>query len=134
MTSFRRKPVRILVIDDEDGLRKTLECFLSDYGFEVSTVDSAEEALQRIIDLSFDLLIVDLRLSGMTGDVMILKAHDMCPDIRFLVHTGSRRFQLSAEFRRIGMQEADVFYKPLFDLNLMVQRIDCLMAEGESDD
>ncbi|MCC7342154.1 MAG: response regulator, partial [Bryobacterales bacterium] len=56
---------RILIVEDEDKLRRALELHLRSLGFEVSVASSAEEALGAI-DRS-DLVLTDLRLPGMDG-------------------------------------------------------------------
>ena len=57
----------ILVIDDDDRLRKLLHRYLSDNGFWVSTASDAADARHRMQGLSFDLLVLDLMMPGESG-------------------------------------------------------------------
>src|ERR1039457_3534002 len=60
---------RILVVEDEDKLRRVIELQLISAGFEVDTAGTAESALPRI-DRA-DLILTDLRLPGMSGLEML---------------------------------------------------------------
>jgi DNA-binding NtrC family response regulator len=58
---------RILLVDDEAGLRTTLAANLELEGYEVIEAGSAEEALQKVGGLRFDLVLTDIRMPGMNG-------------------------------------------------------------------
>lgn len=57
---------KILVVDDEEGLREILEFNLSNEGFSVVTASSGEEALKLPLQ-EFDLLLLDIMMGGMSG-------------------------------------------------------------------
>lgn len=106
----------ILVIDDEESIRTSLSEFLKDYEFNVDTAEDAEEALLMIEKRSYDVVIVDLRLPGMSGDTMISRAHKMDSSINFVIHTGSVEFTLPKELTDIGMTKDNIFIKPVANL------------------
>ncbi|MEF3695132.1 MAG: response regulator [Candidatus Cloacimonadota bacterium] len=58
---------RILIVDDEKNVRLTLSRSLSALGVGVDLVISAEEALDRLAIYPYDLMILDIRLPGMSG-------------------------------------------------------------------
>jgi two-component system, NtrC family, nitrogen regulation response regulator NtrX len=58
---------RILIVDDEGGIRESLGALLRDEGYEIETVPSGEECLGRIERLHFDLVLLDVWLKGMDG-------------------------------------------------------------------
>jgi len=66
---------RILLVEDESGLRLTLTHRLADEGYEVEAARDGEEGLRRAIDGSFDLVILDVMLPGMSG-------FDVCRELR----------------------------------------------------
>lgn len=57
----------ILIIDDEEGIRKPLKEYLESENFFVSTAKDAEDAKNKIQLLEFDLLIVDIMMPGQSG-------------------------------------------------------------------
>ena len=121
---------RILVIDDEASIRESLAEFLKDFDFDVSSAQSAEEALELLQKAPQDAIIADLRLPGMSGDTMIPLAHQIQPDLHFLIHTGSIGYHLSEELTRIGMRPDHVMYKPLPDMMVLVDNLESLLTEA----
>lgn len=59
--------IRILVIDDEEGLRKSLTLILQDAGHEVVTAFDGEVGLKTAVEQGPDLILCDVRMPGMTG-------------------------------------------------------------------
>jgi two-component system, NtrC family, nitrogen regulation response regulator NtrX len=60
-------PASILIVDDESGIRESLGALLRDEGYDVESVASGEECLERIEHRSFDLLLLDVWLKQMDG-------------------------------------------------------------------
>jgi DNA-binding NtrC family response regulator len=58
---------RILIVDDDDSLRESLELVLSAEGYEVTSAASAEEAVRQIDASAVDVVLCDLRMPGMDG-------------------------------------------------------------------
>ncbi|MBI5520899.1 MAG: response regulator [Desulfovibrio sp.] len=117
-------PARIMIIDDEERIRQLLLDFLEDYDdeFGLRSCESAEEALLELEREQADLCIVDMRLPGMDGQAFILRAHERGLCRRFVLHTGSMDFSLNRELEAIGLEEADIFFKPC-DMEQMLARI-----------
>jgi len=120
---------RILVIDDEVSIRESLCAFLEDYDYRVESAESAEDALERLQHEGFDLAIVDMRLSGESGDIFIAKASQIEPELRFLIHTGSVEFSLSDQLKRLGIKDEHVYLKPLNDLTQLLEGVRKRLAE-----
>ena len=57
----------LLIVDDEGALREAIAERLGDHGFVVEQAASGEQALERLADFAFDILITDLRLPGSTA-------------------------------------------------------------------
>ncbi|PZQ44491.1 MAG: hypothetical protein DI551_10000, partial [Micavibrio aeruginosavorus] len=70
-------PLHILVVDDNTITRKVIMNFLQPGGHSINTAASAEEALKKIDQDAFDLVLMDVQLPGMTGNeaVKILREH-----------------------------------------------------------
>ena len=114
---------RVLVIDDEPAICKSLTAFLEDYGFDASAAESAEEALKLMEGTTYDVCIVDMRLPGISGEELILAARTRYPQQRHIIYTGSISYNLSEELKALGMRPEHVFHKPVRVLSLLVKCI-----------
>jgi CheY-like chemotaxis protein len=124
--------VRILVVDDEPAICESLVDYLEDFGFKVLAACSAHEALEILAKESRDVAIIDIRLPGMNGDHLVMKAHRLQPDLRFLIHTGSSNYLPSDELMQIGVQPEHIFTKPVRNLNLLKEAIEKLVQQEEN--
>ena len=120
--------VKVLVVDDEPGIRESLADFLDDYEFDVFSAESAEEALKIVESENLALAIVDLRLPGISGDTMILRSHSLKPEMKFLIHTGSVDYRLPDELKAIGMGSENLFLKPIPDLTVIIDAINKILG------
>ncbi len=57
----------ILVVDDDDGIRSLVKKFLNENNYLVSTADSAEDAIEKIKIINFDLIVLDIMMPGKSG-------------------------------------------------------------------
>ena len=62
----------VLIVDDEPIVRESIRDWLKDAGYQVATAESGEEALEMIKKQDFSIVILDVRLPGKTG-IMVLK-------------------------------------------------------------
>jgi DNA-binding NtrC family response regulator len=123
--------IHVLVIDDEPAICASLSAFLEDYGFQASTAESAEEALDLMKSNPYDICIVDLRLPGMSGEDLILQAKERYPDQKHIIYTGSISYNLSDKLKELGMRPEHVFLKPIRVLSLLVKCIKELATEEQ---
>lgn len=123
--------IRVLVIDDEPAICMSLTAFLEDYGFNASSAESAEEALDLMKNNTYDVCIVDLRLPGISGEDLIIQARERYPKQRHIIYTGSISYNLSEKLQALGMRPEHVFLKPVRVLTLLVKCIKSLAPETE---
>jgi len=57
----------ILVVDDDDGIRSLVKQYLNKNNFLVTTAESAENALEKILIIKFDLIVLDVMMPGKNG-------------------------------------------------------------------
>jgi two-component system, OmpR family, phosphate regulon response regulator OmpR len=118
--------VHILVVDDDDRLRDLLQRYLSEYGFRVSTANSAAEARVALSGLRFDLLVLDLMMPGESG-------LELTKDIR---NTNNMPILLltamsEAEDRIAGLEVgADDYLAKPFEPRELVLRIEAILRRG----
>jgi DNA-binding NtrC family response regulator len=111
----------LLIVDDEPALREAIAERLADHGFIVEQADSGEQAIQRLADFAFDILVTDLRLPGIDGAKVIEAALERYPEIIAIVITGYGTVKDAVEAIKQGA--ADFITKPFqFDALLHVLR------------
>ena len=111
----------LLIVDDEGALRSAIAERLADHGFVVEQAGNGEDALQRLTDFAFDILITDLRLPGIGGREVLDAALERYPDIIAIVITGYGTVKDAVEAIKQGA--SDFITKPFqFDALLHVLR------------
>jgi len=120
---MRKEDAELLVVDDETPVRLSLAAYLEDEGFSVRTAESAEQALTVCAEGPAHLAVVDLRLPGMDGAALILELAKRHPGMKFLIHTGSTKFSLSEDLKAAGLDDSQVFFKPVLDMGDMAAKI-----------
>lgn len=120
---MQKENAEILVVDDEAPVRLSLAAYLEDEGFIVRSAESAEQALESAAANPPHLAVVDLRLPGMDGGALILELAKRHPGMKFLIHTGSTKFSLSEDLKSAGLDDSQVFFKPVLDMGDMAQKI-----------
>ncbi len=120
--------IRVLVLDDEMSIRESLSDFLEDFNFQVFSAETAEAALEILKDNFVNVAIVDMRLPGIDGNSFIVQAHDLSPETRFIIHTGSVNYHMTQDVRKVGVHENFVFLKPIGNLMTFVDAINRLVS------
>ena len=80
------KAVRILLVEDEEPVRKVVERILLERGHEVVAVESGQEALELLLGSGFDLLLTDVVMPGMSGRALVeaARGRELCPTVIFM--------------------------------------------------
>jgi CheY-like chemotaxis protein len=89
--SARKREVaaaRILVVDDEESIRDLCTRVLTRAGYTVMTASTGEDAVTTLAEASFDLLISDIRMPGISGLEVLERAKIADPHIRVVLITG----------------------------------------------
>lgn len=85
---IERATGRILLVEDEDGVREGIQLLLELIGYEVIAVNSAEQALALPVTLVPDLLLSDVSLPGISGPTLALMLQTRWPPLRITLMTG----------------------------------------------
>ena len=105
----RRVSGRVLLVEDEDELRTIAEAALGSIGLEVVGVSSAEEAMIKLARSgTFDALVTDIRLPGLSGIDLATQARVSQPDLPVLYMTGYSETQIPDHRDRVVRKP----YKP----------------------
>ena len=116
MTSLLK---RILIVDDDELYRKALVNLLLDEGFEVTGAGSGAEALQKVSDSEFDLVLSDLVMEDMTGTQLLGQVKRKFPDIHMIMMTGHGSIETAVEAMREGA--FDYLSKPCKNEELLIR-------------
>ncbi len=104
------EPDKILVVDDSPQISKALNDLLSTSGYLVRTAPSAERALQILESATFDLIITDLKMTGMSGIDLARQVLQKTPDLPVVILTGFGDMDSVINALRLGV--ADYLKKP----------------------
>ncbi len=114
----------ILIVDDEEGIREFLSDALASDGHETHTAPDGLEAVRRLNDRAFDLMITDLRMPGALDGVDLLrKAKADVPEMEVIVLTAHGTVDTAVEAMKLGA--FDYLQKPIGspgELRLLVDR------------
>jgi DNA-binding NtrC family response regulator len=114
-------PSRILIVEDEDKLRRVVQLHLEAAGYEVDHAPTAEQALPRAAVA--DLVLTDLRLPGMDGLAFLKELHERNPHSAVIVMTAHGSIEAAVEAMKQGA--ADFLQKPfsLDHLSTLIQKV-----------
>ena len=114
---------RILVVDDDEGVRSFIAEALETSGHQVTEAGSGEEAMRSLQAHSYQLLITDLRMPGQGGMALLRQARSLWPELELIVLTAFGTVQSAVEAMKLGA--FDFLQKPLPNpesLRLLVAR------------
>jgi CheY-like chemotaxis protein/anti-anti-sigma regulatory factor len=113
---------RLLVVDDDENVRITTAAILEQEGYVVETASDGREALERVAQAHFDLVLTDLRMEDMDGITLLHELQTRYPSIVTIVLTGYASIESSIDALRQGVY--DYLVKPCVvdDLKRTVRR------------
>ena len=82
------KHARILIVDDDESIRKTLKAILEDDGYTVDSATSGKEAIQKANETVYNVALLDIRLPDMEGVELLKLMKDSVPRTRKIMVTG----------------------------------------------
>ena len=98
-------PLRVLVVDDELGIREGCRRALTPQGFEVEMAENGPAGLARLREGHFDLLLLDAMMPGMSGLEVLQHARKISPDLICILITGYATVELAVQAMREGAQD-----------------------------
>jgi two-component system, NtrC family, response regulator AtoC len=107
---------KILVIDDEKVIRDVLEAFLAKKGYEVVSASSAEEGIEKLKTEKPKVILLDIRMPGMSGVDAIKRIREIDKDVGILMATAVLDEEIARQTIKLGA--SDYIIKP-FDLNYL---------------
>jgi two-component system NtrC family response regulator len=113
---------RILVVDDDDSLRRVLEVQLEQEGYLVSSAASAQQALSLLQLRSCDLVITDLKMPGVSGLELLQQIRSLHPEVVIIILTAFGTVETAVRAMKAGAY--DYLTKPVHpdELSLVAGR------------
>ena len=126
---------RILVVEDEQDMRQGLKKILSRRGYSVDTAENGLRAVEKMKQVSFQVVIADLKMPGMDGIGVLERAKDISHDIAVIIITGYGTVRSAVQSMNSGA--FDYITKPFKpdDITTAVERalkIDRLLIEEKT--
>lgn len=116
-----KNDLEILVVDDEENVCFVLDQLLSAEGYKVTSAQTGERAMERYSAVHYPLVIVDIRLPGMSGLQLLEQIKQVNPDAQVIVITGHAQFDYAAKALSAGAYE--LLLKPFDNLDLVTATV-----------
>ena len=100
----------VLIVDDEKNIRLTLSQALEVLEVQIDTAANGEEALAKLKEKEFGLILLDLKMPGMDGMEVLRQVSEIRPDIRIIIITAYGTIESAVEAMKLGA--ADFIQKP----------------------
>jgi len=111
---------RILIVDDDENIRKVLETILEDEGYTVESAETAKKGIEKSEKSFFNLALIDVRLPDMEGIELLSKMRVTKPKMRKIIITGYPTLQNAVAAVNKG---ADAYVMKPFDVEKILQTI-----------
>ncbi len=121
---------RILIVDDEKIVCERLSAEMERAGYEVEAFTGSSEALQRISEQSFDLIITDIKMRGPSGMDLMRFVTENYPQTKVIMITGFATVEMARQALKGGA--VDFIAKPfkMKELRDLVTRLASLSGKG----
>jgi DNA-binding NtrC family response regulator len=102
---------KVLIVDDEKVIRDSLELLLKEEGYKADTSSDGEDALEKIKQEGYDIVITDIKMPKLDGIELMQKAKDISPNTFFIIMTAYASVNTAIEALRQGAY--DYLIKPV---------------------
>ena len=120
----------ILVVDDDEGIRSLIKQYLNENNFLVTTSDSAENAEEKILIIKFDLIVLDVMMTGKSG-LDFIKQNKSKIDTPIILLTAKGEAENRVEGLEIG---ADDYLPKPFEPKELILRIKNILNKTKRND
>ena len=120
---MKEKQVKILVVDDDQGVCDSLSMILAKKGYDVDARSSGRDALKLLKKSSFDVLLTDLKLPEMNGIELLQAARKIDSDLGVIIMTGFG--EIASYLEAMDLGAAEYLNKPIKsdELDVIVKKV-----------
>ena len=121
--SSEEKGIKILLVDDDDGVRSSFSTLLTKRGYDVDPKSSGVDALLALKKSSYDILLTDLKMPNMNGLDLLKEARCIDVDLGVIIMTGYGEIASYLEAMDLGAVE--YLNKPIktSDLEVIIKKL-----------
>jgi DNA-binding NtrC family response regulator len=95
----------VLIVEDHDQLREQLGEFYQQEGYKVTTAASGEEAIERLSEEKFALVVSDIKMPGIDGFQLVRHIREKCPDTDVILITAFGNIKQAVEAMKLGASD-----------------------------
>jgi DNA-binding NtrC family response regulator len=114
------KTARILVVDDDESVRKVLSLILEEEGYVVDTAENGKEAIEKSESKFYNLALIDIRLPDMEGTKLLTAIKESTPKMAKIIITGYPTLKNAVEAVNKG---ADAYILKPFNMDNVLETI-----------
>jgi DNA-binding NtrC family response regulator len=114
------EPARILVVDDDESIRKVLATILEEKGYIVDTAENGKEAIEKSNAKFYNLALIDIRLPDMEGTKLLAAMKETTPKMVKIIITGYPSLNNAIEAVNKG---ADAYIMKPFNMDNVLNTI-----------
>lgn len=114
---------RILIVDDEENVLVLFKRVLAKEGYQVECASSGYEALHRLENNSFNLVLTDLKMNGMDGLDLVRKSKALNPAVPFIMITAYGTIQAAMTAGKEGVENFLIKPIDIEELKLAVKKV-----------
>mgnify|MGYP001215854543 CR=1 FL=1 len=114
---------KILIVDDELIMRESLAAWIERDGYDVQTAESGEEALEKVKEIGFDVVFLDIKMEGISGLEVLRRIKEDDPDLDVVMITAYGSISTAIEAMKNGAY--DYLLKPFEpdELGMLIEKI-----------
>jgi DNA-binding NtrC family response regulator len=124
------KGARVLIVDDDENIRKVLLAILEDQGYAVDLVGTAKKAIEATKRRFYNIALIDIRLPDMEGTELLTQMKETTPKMRKIIITGYPTLQNAIEAVN---RRADAYIMKPFDVKKVLEVIKDQLKKQEEE-
>ena len=121
---------RILIVDDDENIRKVLTTILEEEGYIIESVDTGKKAIERTKRKAYNLALIDIRLPDIEGIELLTRMKDTTPKMRKIIITGYPTIQNAIEAVNRG---AEAYIVKPFDMEKVLRTIEGQLEKQQTE-
>ena len=104
-------PIKVLIVDDEKNIRLTTAQTLERSGYAIETAANGKEAIQKLQQQPFDVMVLDIKMPQMDGLEVLQQVHQQYPALKILMVSAHATLEEAVQAMKLGA--VDFVQKPL---------------------